>query len=424
MRLSVILLLFASLSCSVIAQAPSVTLDAALAINPDARGRCGTTALQRFHAENDPGYHQRRAEIEAFTQDWISNNRKTAAVVTIPIVVHVVYRTAQQNISDAQILSQIDVLNADFRRMNADTSNTPNDFQSIVADAEIEFCLATTDPNGNATSGITRTSTTVAQIGNSGINYTAQGGKDGWDPTKYMNFWICEITAQGDILGYATPPGTAAPAEDGCVMDYRYFGTMGTVQAPFNLGRTTTHEVGHYFNLEHVWGINGGCSDDDFVADTPNQQFENYGCPSHPSTSCGSADMFMNFMDYVDDNCMNSFSQGQADRMMAAINGPRASLLTSGACSTSVSVTPVTNTSITLYPNPARNLARLDLEMDVLQNVELNVYSMIGQRMIHQTHSNVQSQTFELNLDGFPEGIYLVEVKTETEKLVKRLVVQ
>lgn len=425
MKFSALVILFAALACSAFGQKP-VTLDAAISANPDTRQRCGTTALHKFHAENDPGYAQRRAEIESFTQEWIENspNRKTAAVVTIPIVVHVVYANATQNISDAQILSQIDVLNQDFRRLNADTANTPMDFDSIAGDVEIEFCLATVDPMGNATTGITRTSTTTSEIGNGGVHYTAQGGKDGWDPTQYMNFWICEITNGGFILGYATPPGTAAAAEDGCVMDYRFFGTMGTVQAPFNLGRTTTHEVGHYFNLEHIWGLNGGCSDDDLVADTPDQSQENYGCPSHPSMSCSSADMFMNFMDYVDDNCMNSFTNGQGARMAAAINGPRASLLTSSGCNPTVDVENAIGTSVTLYPNPTQGLAKLDLQMEVLQDVELNVYSIHGQQILHQAHRDVQSQVFELDLSGFTQGIYLVEVKTASEKLVKRLIIQ
>ncbi|MCK5924029.1 MAG: hypothetical protein KAG66_24050, partial [Methylococcales bacterium] len=274
------------------AQAPAqVTLRDAINAFPEHQERCGRTALHAYQSQTDPGYAQRQQTINDFTADWIAKygNQKTAAVVTVPVVVHVVYKNSTENITDAQIMSQIAALNQDYRRQNSDTGNTPNDFASIVADTEIEFCLASIDPQGNATTGITRTMTSTAQIGNSGVHYTAQDGKDGWDPASYLNFWVCEITSGGFILGYATPPGTAAPAEDGCVMDYRFFGTIGTVQAPFDLGRTTTHEVGHYFNLEHIWGLNGGCADDDLVADTPDQQQENYGCPNHPSTSCSSA---------------------------------------------------------------------------------------------------------------------------------------
>lgn len=247
-------------------------------------------------------------------------------MVTIPVVVHVVYRTAEENISDAQIQSQMQVLNDDFRRLNSDANNT----WSQAADAEIEFCLATVDPNGNPTNGITRTSTTVNGFGtNDAVKFTSQGGIDAWPRDSYLNFWVCNIG--GGILGYAQFPGGAA-ATDGVVNDYRYTGTNGTATAPFNLGRTATHEVGHWLNLRHIWG-DGGCGVDDFVADTPESDAPNYGCAAG-HTSCGSADMIENYMDYSNDACMNLFTQGQKTRMQAlfAPGGFRASLLSSNGC--------------------------------------------------------------------------------------------
>ena len=412
------------------AQAPvSVSIRDASATFPETKRRCGTTALHQFHELTDPGYTQRRAHLNAQTQQWISDygQRKTANVVTIPVVVHVVYNGNVQNVSDAQIQSQMDALNRDFRRQNADTTNTPSDFASIVADTRIEFCLASVDPNGAPTNGITRTSTTTSEIGDAGVHYTAQGGKDGWNPNAYMNIWVCEIASGGDILGYATPPGMASPAEDGVVIDYRYFGTIGTAQAPFNMGRTGTHEVGHYLNLEHIWGLNGGCGDDDLVADTPMQEYDYSGCPSHPSASCNSNDMFMNYMDYVDDNCMNSFSQGQANRMTAALNGPRASLLTSAGCGggvVSAEAGILREGSVRIGPNPARGMTMVKIDLPAARDIDLSVYNLLGQRMSKHSYGNVQKREIPLNLGNMANGLYLVEVRAGNKKMVKRLVVQ
>ncbi|MEM7040754.1 MAG: M43 family zinc metalloprotease, partial [Bacteroidota bacterium] len=270
-RKSMICLLFTLMMAGITqAQAPNpVTLQDAVGIYPEKKEKCGHTAMMELRRLTDPGFQARRQEIERHTHDYIRNPaNRTGGVLTVPIVFHVVYANAQQNVTDAQIQSQIDVLNKDFRRQNTDAGNTPAAFSSLAVDTEIEFCLATRDPQGNATTGITRTSTSTAQIGNGAYYSTAQGGKDGWDPNSYLNIWVCEISSFGDILGFAWPPGTTSPQEDGVVIDYRFFGTIG-VSAPFNGGRTTTHEVGHYLNLEHVWGPYGGCGDDDGVTDTP-----------------------------------------------------------------------------------------------------------------------------------------------------------
>jgi len=281
---------------------------------------------------------QVRDQIEQQTRDFIQNGGSTQnrVVVTIPVVVNVVWNTTAENISDAQIQSQLDVLNADFRRLNADASNTPAAFQGISADCEVNFCLATQDPTGAATTGIRRRQTTVTAFGtNDAVKYTAQGGLDIWDRNKYLNIWVCDIS--GGILGYAQFPGGPA-ATDGVVIDYQYFGTTGTATAPFNLGRTGTHEVGHWLNMYHIWGDDGtSCTGSDQVSDTPNQADENYGCPTFPQVSCSNGpngDMFMNYMDYTDDACMNAFTTGQKNRAQALFvtGGARASLLTSPGC--------------------------------------------------------------------------------------------
>ena len=205
------------------------------------------------------------------------------SVYNIPVVVHVLWNTNAENISDAQIQSQIDILNEDFRRLNTDAANTPSSFQSLAADTEIDFCLATTDPNGVASTGITRTQTseTSFSINGSDMKSTSSGGIDPWNQDDYLNIWVCDLS--GGILGYATPPSNFNNPQDGVVIGYKYFGTIGAVQSPYNLGRTATHEVGHWLNLRHIWG-DSNCGDD-FCNDTPEHSGSNYGCPSFPSIS-------------------------------------------------------------------------------------------------------------------------------------------
>jgi len=276
-------------------------------------------------------FSEMRTRIEQQTQRWESQpveqrSNQANTVVTIPVVFHVVYANGTQNISDAQIMSQLQILNDDFRRLNSDADNT----WSQAADSEVEFCLATNDPQGNPTDGILRVSTTVSSFGTSdNVKFSSSGGSDAWPAGSYLNFWVCNVG--GGILGYAQFPGGSA-ATDGVVCDYRYVGDMGTATAPFNLGRTATHEVGHWLNLYHIWG-DGNCNQDDQVSDTPNSDAANFGCATGHQ-SCSSTDMVQNYMDYSDDACMNLFTSGQKTRMQAlfAPGGFRASLATSDGC--------------------------------------------------------------------------------------------
>jgi hypothetical protein len=245
----------------------------------------------------------------------------------------VVHNTASEKISQAQVTSQIAVLNRDFRAKNLDKSKVPTVWKGLVADPMIEFELATKDPDGNPTNGITYTQTAQTSFGDDdSVKSSATGGKDPWNPSKYLNIWVCTfaVTPTGQLLGYAQFPG--GPAEtDGVVILNTAFGTKGSAAPPFDLGRTTTHEVGHYLNLRHIWGDTPDCSGGDFVDDTPNAETPNFGKPSFPSISCGngpSGDMFMNYMDYVDDDSMFMFTPGQVSRMHATLEGPRKSLVT------------------------------------------------------------------------------------------------
>jgi hypothetical protein len=303
---------------------------------------CGTMEYLEQQIQQDPNRALKLQQIEEHTKEILRNpERMVNGVITIPVVVHVVYNVnnPSENITDAQIQSQMDILNEDFRRLNADAANTPAMFQSVAADSEIEFCLASVDPNGNPTDGITRTPTTVTSFSsNNSVKFDATGGHDAWPAADYMNFWICDLS--GGLLGYAQFPGGPA-STDGIVCDYQYVGDIGTATFPFDLGRTATHEVGHWLNLRHIWG-DGGCGVDDFVSDTPLAGGANTNglpCTFPGGNSCNTGandqpDMFQNYMDYSDDGCMNVFTLGQRDRMRALFDpgGFRESILSSPAC--------------------------------------------------------------------------------------------
>jgi hypothetical protein len=308
-----------------------------LSLNTTAQRKCGSAEHYQEMLQNNPSFAQQRQLIETQTANYVNNSSgHKRAVVTIPVVFHVVYNTAVQNVTDAQIQSQLTALNADYRKLNTDISLLPSAFTGLAVDCEIQFCLAQQDPTGLATTGILRKSTTTTSFStNDAVKYTAQGGDDIWDRNKYLNIWVCNLS--GGVLGYAQFPGGTA-ATDGVVITYTALGTIGTAASPYNKGRTATHEVGHWLNLYHIWGDDGtACTGDDLVADTPNQADENYGCPTFPQISCSNGpngDLFMNYMDYTDDACMYMFTTGQKTRLSAlfAAGGSRVSLATSNGC--------------------------------------------------------------------------------------------
>ena len=310
--------------------------------NTPMQRNCGTDTYVQALEQQYPDFKQQRQQAEQAVQQALGQQGNTqylrqATTISIPVVFHVVYSNSTQNISDEQVLSQLAVLNADFRRKNTDAVNTPSYFLPFAADTELEFCMATLDPDGLPTNGITRTQTTRGSFSNitDDVKFSSRGGRDGWDRNQYLNIWICNL---GDmVIGYATPPG--APASiDGVVLDYATVGARphNTFNTPFNQGRTGTHEVGHWLGLRHIWGNGSSCDDDDGIADTPVQKGENYGCPSGILVSCnGTAygDMYQNYMDYTDDACMNLFTQGQGAYMRTVLSTSRAEILRSLACS-------------------------------------------------------------------------------------------
>jgi hypothetical protein len=294
---------------------------------PPKHRKCGAQQVNERLYEMDPELRGRHRRIEDDCRRAIEKGeaqRVWRKLVTIPVVVHVVHKTDEENISDEQVKSQIDVLNQDYRGANADRSKVPDPWKGLSADPNIAFALATKDPKGKATNGITRVQTTVDSFGtDDAVKSKAGGGVPPWPTDRYLNLWVCNL---GDgLLGYAQFPGGPAKT-DGVVILYTAFGTKGAAADPFNLGRTATHEVGHWLNLRHIWGDTNDCSGSDQVSDTPRAMAPNYGKPDWPHISCNNGpngDMFMDYMDYVDDNAMFMFTQGQAARMNATLAGPR-----------------------------------------------------------------------------------------------------
>ncbi|MBE2316158.1 zinc metalloprotease [Solirubrobacter sp. CPCC 204708] len=259
-------------------------------------------------AETVPGYREARLEAEATTRRAVAEAIPRTTPITLQTVVHVVYNRDEENISDAQIESQLAVLNRDFRARNEDRTQVPDVWTSLVADPLIEFELIET----------TRTHTDERSFGaDDSVKRVVKP-----HPGR-LNVWVC--TLAGGLLGYAQFPGGPAKT-DGVVVLNRAFGTTGTAAAPFDGGRTTVHEVGHWLGLRHIWGDRNDCTGDDFVADTPRAQQANTGRPTFPHITCDNGphgDMFMNYMDYVDDAAMFMFTAGQVARMNATLEGPR-----------------------------------------------------------------------------------------------------
>ena len=298
---------------------------------------CATDEVHERLLRTEDGYAETRSEIENRTSRVLAFGGAVlrSGCTEIPVVVHVLHRTSAENLSDDQVRSQIDVLNADFRARNTDRSSTPRVFRRFVGDPRITFRLASIDPLGQPTDGITRTSTSNTSFVSTADNAkrASAGGADAWPADRYLNLWTCGNLRDGKghaLLGYAQFPGGPART-DGVVVLHSAFGTTGTAAAPFDLGRTATHEIGHWLNLRHIWGDDGqGCTGDDFVADTPNAGGPNYGTPAFPHVSCNNGpagDLFMNYMDYTDDAAMFMFTAQQVLRMRTALESQRAGLL-------------------------------------------------------------------------------------------------
>ena len=283
------------------------------------RRSCGAMAAHMALLEQFPQYRANQMRLEAATSAERDQgvSLKKPAIVTVKTIVNVVYNTDEQNISQAQIASQFKAMNKDFRATNPDRAGTPAAWTGLVTDSRIQFKLVKVTRTKTAETGFTF---------DDKVKNAATGGIAPFQPDKHLNLWVCPLT--GGLLGYAQFPG-GPPLTDGVVINVSAFGTIGTAQNPFDKGRTATHEIGHYFNLRHIWGDTPDCTGSDMVADTPNCAGPNTGMPVFPVVTCNNGpngDMFMNYMDYTDDAAMFMFTTQQVARMRATLDGPRRSL--------------------------------------------------------------------------------------------------
>lgn len=355
-------------------------------------------------------------------------------IITIPVVVHVVFKNSEENISDAQVISQIEALNKDFSRMNTDTVNTPSEFRKSAADCGIRFRLALLDPQGRLTNGVIRKQTVRNNFGyDDAVKFSAKGGSDAWDPARYLNIWVCNMGSQE--LGYSSMPGSAMNV-DGVVINYDVFGTRGFLRGAFNKGRTATHEVGHWLGLKHIWG-DRYCGDDG-IDDTPPQKSYNQGCPSFPKISeCSQnshGDMFMNFMDYANDECMNIFTVGQAIKMRSqfAAGNVRNSLLDPAAFDTanaspsapiaepSIAVSQTESLEISIGPNPVMGVAKIrPVNGGILAGKKFLITDCQGRPVLRFIASGGEHT---LDLSALRPGIYLLQSATDSESKPVRIV--
>jgi len=304
----------------------------ALAQNNKTPGKrkCDTDQLHQQMMQSNPEYAKQYQKLQDFTNDFVAKNPNgysPKAVVTIPVVFHVILSAAQHTaFTDDRLEEQITVLNEDYGGLN--THSMGAFATSLKSNTELQFCLAQEDTTGAPSTGINRlTSTHGAWLSSedSDIKHTAQGGLDQWDPNRYLNVWIVELG--GGLCGYAYYPTPPLSDIFGLVCHYEYTGVTGA-SAPYNLGGTVSHEIGHCFNLKHIWGDSGGCSPDDLCDDTPLQDIEQYGAPTGVITdACSTTSpgiMYMNFMDYVDDVAYANFTPDQKTRLQAcfAVGGP------------------------------------------------------------------------------------------------------
>ena len=411
----------------------SLLLISIISISSFGQRTCGTNTKMLELINADPQFEMHHNEVMDFiqnpenSQSLFRNPNAPNVVVTIPVVFHVLYKNATQNITDAQILSQLEILNKDFRKLNTDFSSVvPSVFQGLAADAEIQFCKATRTPAGVASTGITRKSVATSFVFED--SYYLASGQPAWNTTKYLNIWIGRFT-DASLLGFAYLPSNAGAANDGLCIGDQYFGNTGTATAPYNKGRTGTHEIGHYFGLEHPWGDDGSAcgttANSDGVADTPAKNGPQYDCPTFPSnaatcTSTTNGAMFMNYMDYVNDACMAFFTNGQKTIFQNTLAGPRLSLLSSNGCASLSSDQFTAINSIAVYPNPVSNYFMITSPKLSIDEVE--IFNSIGQLVKTQKLTQLNNS---ISIDDFQSGEYFLRIYNEgifikSDKIIKK----
>jgi len=386
--------------------------------------RCHTTFAVQKLIEQDPSQEALIHAAREQTDRILENKNATGGIYTVPVVFHVIYNTSEQNISETSIYSQLEILNEDYRKQNSDASNLPSYFSSVAADVQIEFCLAHVDPQGAWTDGVTRTQTNTAEWngGSTMMMSASGGGHDPWPHSEYLNVWVVNMNPA--YLGFAYPPG-ANP--NGMVIGYKNFGRVGSyLTNPYNLGRTATHEIGHWLDLYHLWGPgadNQDCTGSDLVDDTPVQEEPNYNCPTGSQISCSNGpngDMYMNFMDYVNDNCMVVFTEGQKARMRAALEGPRASILASQGCNLTSVYESDLSKKFSIYPNPTSSSITIDLAPGTVQKIDIRILDVTGKVILSQDQRSLSGRLVTVDISTLLPGIYFLEVLNGPEKATKR----
>lgn len=438
-----------SLSFACLAAAAQTSADAA------SHRKCGT--VQQNISQHQAFETWMQTAIQKDRQ--FANAKKASVVYTIPVVFHIIHSGSTvpaRNISQAQVNSQITILNNDYRKLNADfgTYVTQSAFVSAAADIQINFCAASVDPSGTVLTepGIDRVNVTTKgwnalPYATSYIESTVKPGTI-WDPTKYFNVWVLQFGgSDAGTLGYAQfptiPSGTTPVTDmvgqggsantDGVVVDYRYVGNTGTATAPYNKGRTLTHETGHWLGLWHIWGDDSNCSGTDYVADTPNQQVENSSCPSTngavKTDACATTAPgynYQNYMDYTDDKCMAMFTAGQKDRMQAVMaNCIRRKTLNNAVACMSVGIKEETaGVTVDVFPNPAQGQVNIQVESADVREFTVSVINTLGQTVKEAKQAASGGSLVKLDLSEQTPGIYFVIVKSKSASVTKRVILQ
>lgn len=414
--------------------------------------RCFSKQAIDYQEQLTPGFAGHVDQQFEQAKAWKNESTpKSDHIYTIPVVVHVVYNNANQNLADSVIFNQIKILNEDFGRMNPDTVNMRSDFNPIAGNPRIRFVLAQIDPSGNPATGITRTQTQTTSFGSLAlftgsftdlekVKSTTDGGHDPWDQTRYMNIWVCNMSISflgqetTALLGYATPPadlpnwpiGSIPNLSDGVVIQYQCFGSNNpnpldnggeTIEV---LGRTLTHEVGHYLGLRHIWG-DGDCTQQDGIDDTPNADDQSeFDCNTSKNTcvdNIGSLgdlpDMIENYMDYSAEDCQNSFTKGQVDLMHGVLEDQRYDLVHNNVAS----IQSLETNYVSIYPNPTNESITIQTEKPLawIKIVDAQGREITYIQGVHQQH--------QIDCSSFHAGIYFVHYGTSSNQTeMKRII--